>query len=223
MASTSSEQEGTARRRARGALIAFLAAAGVVLLVVGGLALIDSDDEPAALVKPSKPGSHRTVKEPVTSLDESPPVADPAAGAPRVLTVPHLGITAEVRRIEVEGGVLTPPSDAAEVGWDITTAQAGAAYGSTIITGHTVHTGGGALDELDDLRIGDEVMVATSRGRIEYDVTDVVELTKQQMVRAIPKLYRREVPGRIVLITCTDWNGFEYLANTVVVAEPARA
>jgi len=219
---TSSEQEGTARRRGRGALIALLAAAGAVLVVIGGLSLVTTDDEePAALAEPRSPGTHRTIKEPVTRLDEAPPVADPAAGAPRVLTVPHLGITAAVRQIQVQGGILTPPADATEVGWDITTAEPGSAYGSTVITGHTVHTGGGAVNELDDLSMGDAVMVATSKGRIEYDVTDVVELTKQEMVRAIPKLYRREVPGRIVLITCTDWNGFEYLANTVVVAEPA--
>ena len=30
-------------------------------------------------------------------------------------------------------------------------------------------------------------------------------------------------PGRLVLITCTDWDGLDYLSNTLVYADPAPA
>lgn len=159
--------------------------------------------------------------EPVTRFDERGPVAHPDAGRPQVLSVPRLNIEAPVLRIEVEDGVLTPPANASTVGWDVQTADTGAAYGSSVITGHTVHTGGGALNELDDLRLGDTVFITTAEGRIRYDVTEVFERTKEQMVDTLPRLYRGDVAGRLVLITCTDWNGSGYDANTVVVAQPA--
>ena len=37
------------------------------------------------------------------------------------------------------------------------------------------------------------------------------------------RLFSQRVPGRLVLITCEDWNGVEYLSNVVVTATPATA
>jgi len=198
----------------RGALVALLAAAGGVLVLGGALTLAD-DGKPATAPEHTPP-PRSSYHEPTTSLTG--PSASKARGVPLVLTVPRLGIESTVRRIRVEDGVLTPPSDPREVGWDVSTKRVGAAFGSTIITGHTVHTGGGALDELDDLDIGDKVFVTTPQGRVSLVVSSVSEFTKDEMVRAIPRLYSRDVPGRLVLITCTDWDGSEYLANTVVFA-----
>jgi hypothetical protein len=31
------------------------------------------------------------------------------------------------------------------------------------------------------------------------------------------------VPGRLVLVTCEDWNGARYLSNVVVIATPTAA
>jgi hypothetical protein len=33
-------------------------------------------------------------------------------------------------------------------------------------------------------------------------------------------VFSQDVPGRLVLITCEDWNGSVYLSNTVVLADP---
>ena len=35
------------------------------------------------------------------------------------------------------------------------------------------------------------------------------------------RLFSQDVPGRLVLVTCEDWDGERYLSNVVVVAEPA--
>lgn len=207
----------------RRAIAVVLAVAGVVLVILGN-AVAEGDSDPHSAAPPALPTDSPPptyLEEPATSLDTAPPRADPDMGNPQVLEVPRLDIRAPVLPIEVEGGVLEPPSDASVVGWDVGTPRAGSAYGGTVITGHTVHTGGGALNELDDLRDGDQIYITTSRGRIEYLVHDVAAVTKQQMVSRLGDLYDGDRLGRLVLITCTNWNGVEYLANTVVIAEPA--
>ncbi len=211
-------------RLSRGQVAAVLAVAGVVLVGLGNEAAVGGGgatvDE--ATTRPAEPTSYDVarVTEPVTRLTVRPPQADPAAGVPLRLSVPHLGIETSVRHIEVEDGILEPPADASQVGWDRHTARAGSAYGSTVITGHTVHAGGGALDELDDLRRGDTVTVSTARGAISYRVTTVTRLSKRAMVKHIPQVFSPDTLGRLVLITCTDWNGSVYLSNTVVFATP---
>jgi hypothetical protein len=35
------------------------------------------------------------------------------------------------------------------------------------------------------------------------------------------EVFDQSVPGRLVLITCEDWNGKIYLSNVVVIAVPA--
>ena len=227
MARTRSDgSEPRSSRFAARKVAAVLAAAGVVLVVLGNAVAGDGSDQqalplPTIPTETSTPTAPSFSAEPETSLEEALPSADPAQGDPLLLEVSRLGVEAPVLPIEVDGGILEPPADAREVGWDQGTAKAGSAYGGTVITGHTVHTGGGALDELDDLKQGDTVVIGTNRGRIEYVVREVTHVTKQQMVKRLPELYRGDVAGRLVLITCTDWNGVEYLANTVVLAEPA--
>ena len=139
------------------------------------------------------------------------------------VAVPQLEIDVPVLPIAPEGGVLVPPDNPRELGWYKYGARPGAAQGSTVITGHTVHTGGGALDELDDLRAGDSVRVTTANGTIGYRVSTVAILTKAQFARRSPKIFSSTVPGRLVLITCTDWDGHDYLSNTLVYADPAPA
>jgi LPXTG-site transpeptidase (sortase) family protein len=118
-------------------------------------------------------------------------------------------------------GVLTPPSDPSELGWYEYGARPGAVQGSAVITGHTVHTGGGVLDDLRDIREGDTVRVITAKGAIGYRVSDVSIVSKAQFARRAQKIFSSTVPGRLVLITCTDWDGQDYLSNTLAYADPA--
>jgi len=214
------------------ALIAVaVAGAGIALVVLGIFALDDggrlfgSADASTAVESPAPSSEDDTISP--SSLPQStlapldhPVVDDPATGVPTNLWFPRLDISAPVTSIRVEGGVLEPPSNPRTVGWDVASARPGSARGSVVITGHTVHTGGGALDDLADLKVDDDVVVRTGKGKIAYSVSHVERVSKERMVSKIPSLFSLDVPGRLVLITCTDWDGHHYLSNTVVIADP---
>ena len=178
---------------------------------------------------PAAPVVHRPAQPivPATTFAAAPrpdpPPAEPLPdGRPLRVGVPELGIDAPVVPITAPGGVLTPPDDPQVLGWWSAGAQPGARRGSALITGHTVHTGGGALDHLEQLRTGDRVWVTTDAGRIEYAVTGVDVLGKGELAQRAPAIFDQSVQGRLVLVTCEDWNGVEYLSNVVVTAAPAH-
>ena len=148
-----------------------------------------------------------------------PPRPDSAAGTPTRLVVPELGIDAPVVGIGVVDGVLLPPADPQTLGWWADGAVPGAVRGGALITGHTVHTGGGAMDHLETLRTGDAVRVRTVRGTIDYTVTGVTIYRKGRLARDAERVFSQSVPGRLVLITCEDWNGSGYDSNAIVFAE----
>ncbi len=150
------------------------------------------------------------------------PVADPARGVPLRLVVRSLGIDVPVLAIDAPGGVLLPPNNPQTVGWWRSGAKPGAARGSVLIAGHTVSTGGGAFDDLETVGRGDRVVVRTARGRIRYDVVAVTIYRKASLAEDARRIFSQKVPGRLVLVTCEDWNGSTYLSNAVVVAEPLR-
>jgi LPXTG-site transpeptidase (sortase) family protein len=144
-------------------------------------------------------------------------------GVPRRVVIERLRMDAPVVPISAVGEALTPPSDPQQLGWWSAGAQTGARRGSALVTGHTVHTGGGALDNLERMRTGDRVTVYTGRGIIPYDVRSVEVFGKGSVARHAKRLFSQEVRGRLVLVTCEDWDGTRYLSNVVVVAKPSRA
>jgi sortase (surface protein transpeptidase) len=83
-----------------------------------------------------------------------------------------------------------------------------------------VHDGPGALNHLEQLRRGDRVLVRTDQGRIRYVVRAVQIFTKGAVARRAEQLFDQSVPGRLVLVTCEDWDGERYLSNVVVTAVP---
>lgn len=168
--------------------------------------------------------------DPTTPESEAPPTAVPAhvierakpvrttPGSPTRVIIPVQGLNVPVVPIQAPSGVLTPPSNPQELGWWAGGARPGAMTGSALITGHTVHTGGGALDNLNDLRVGNEVIVLTDHGKLTYRVIHVLDFTKGHLADSAARLFSQESRGRLVLITCSDWNGVQYLSNTVVTA-----
>ena len=150
---------------------------------------------------------------------EPAPRPAPAPGVPRRLVVPMLGVDAPVVPITAPGGVLLPPSDPQVLGWWRDGAQPGAARGGALITGHTVSSGGGAFDDLETLRRGDEVRVRTPDRVLRYEVTGVRIYHKARIARDAERLFSQTVPGRLVLITCEDWNGSFYESNAVIFAD----
>lgn len=145
-----------------------------------------------------------------------PPTREPDAGVPVRVQIEALGIDVPVVPIQLQVSTLVPPSDPQTLGWWSGGAEAGAERGGAIITGHTVHTGGGALDNLETLRPGDVFRVRTEAGSIRYAVSKVEVFDKSRISRASERIFSRDVRGRLVLITCEDWDGTGYNSNVVV-------
>ena len=145
---------------------------------------------------------------------------DPAA--PVRLSVPSLDIRAPVNAIEVgDDRVLDPPADVLDVGWWDASALPGQATGSTVIAGHTVNTGGGSLDRLADVRRGAVVDVLTRNGVMRYEVRRTKIYDKEQLARNAVRVFGQDAgDGRLVLVSCADWDGTAYDSNVVVYADP---
>jgi LPXTG-site transpeptidase (sortase) family protein len=219
------------RTTGRGGLTLKASALGLALAVAGGVASARSGaDVPASegTSNGRQVSAAPFVVEPAVRLEKAdgdgPPKrvrgAQAARGTPVRLVVPGLGVDAPVTGVSAPDGVLLPPSDPQVLGWWRDGALPGAARGSTLITGHTVSTGGGAFDDLETLRRGDRVRVRTTRGVLAYEVTGVTIYRKATLAEDAARVFSQSVPGRLVLITCEDWNGSTYLSNAVVFAEP---
>ena len=206
-----------------------------ILLTVGGVAVIlfggGLFDGSGTTPQPVAPVVQEAtfppfVVEPAVEMDRAepdepePPRADPAAGPPRRLVVPALDVDAQVIPITAPNRILLPPSDPRTLGWWGEGVVPGAVEGGALITGHTVHSGGGAFDDLETLDRGDRVSVVTDEGRIDYRVSGITIYRKATLARDAEKVFRQTGPGRLVLITCEDWNGSTYLSNAVVFADP---
>jgi LPXTG-site transpeptidase (sortase) family protein len=143
-----------------------------------------------------------------------------AAGWPRQVRIPRLSVDSEVIPISGQTGTLLPPDDPQDLGWWREGKPVGAQYGTTVITGHSVHTGGGALDNLAKLVVGDKLRVRTDDGWIEYAVQRTQVYSKGDLAEDAEQLFRLSGPGRLVVVSCDDWNGEFYESNAVVVATP---
>jgi LPXTG-site transpeptidase (sortase) family protein len=144
-----------------------------------------------------------------------------APGAPVRLRMPRLHVTAPVVPIDLQGSTLDPPRDYREVGWWRSSARPGSGQGQTVITGHTVHTGGASMDTLGRLAAGDRVDVVTRRGTMRYVVRSTTVYSRREIAAHARDLFGQDHGrGRLLLITCTDWNGSTYDSNVVVVARP---
>ena len=136
------------------------------------------------------------------------------------LVAERLRVDALVAPIESADGVLVPPSDPQQVGWWRSGARPGDRSGRILLTGHTVHTGGGAFDDLELLRRGDRLRLRTTDGWLAYRVLRTEFLTVAELARRSSRLFRPGGPERLVLVTCEGWDGSGYDGNTVVVAAP---
>ena len=104
--------------------------------------------------------------------------------SPRVPTRFRVGdITAPVVPIVLTNSALTPPDDPRVLGW--WGKRAGSRHGTTLLTGHTVHDGGGTFDNLEDTPVG-------ARARLNghsYKVTSVKVISKNELARRAPTLF----------------------------------
>jgi len=163
--------------------------------------------------------SRSTAGDPQAGAAQYAPLSAPSN--PILLIVPDIKLRAPIVPIEITpDGVLTPPSDVHEVGWWKRSAKPGARTGQTLITGHTVHTGGGVMNALGDLRPGALVQIRTPRGTVDYRTTKVFVYTKAELAEHANDLFRQNRQhGRLVLVTCTGWTGHDYTSNIIVFAD----
>ena len=226
------------RRSGRGAHVTWVSALGLVLLALGlvasqtsGFAVVAGDQlrqsETQGASAAGAAAQVPFVVEPQVRFEEADPPgpsrsAGPlaASGVPLRLVVPGLGVHAPVVGISASDGILLPPDDPRTLGWWSDGARPGAALGGALIAGHTVHTGGGAFNDLETLEAGDRVMVHTAQGVLRYAVSGVTIYRKASLARDAEKLFSQTVPGRLVLVTCEDWDGQAYRSNAVVFADP---
>lgn len=209
-----------------GRLSTWLALVGLVLVVAGAWIWLQSPSEQrvSPLDSPAaSPPAGPTSPSAPSSPSVAPAVAKRAPwkpGAPRRVLIPALRIDAPVVPIKVANSTLIPPADPQQLGWWSDGARPGD-QGSVLITGHTVHTGGGALDDLETLQRGARVTVRTVTGARHYEVARVRVYRKGTVARDAQQLFSQEVPQRLVLVTCEDWDGVQYLSNAIVIAKPA--
>lgn len=192
-----------------------LAAAGLVLAAAGGAWWVTGGSAGG-----SRPAEGAGSSAPSTGTTATPVVAPRIPGAPRRVVIPALDVDAPVIPVRAPDRTLVPPTDPNRLGWWADGARPGDARGSALVTGHTVHDGGGALDHLETLRRGDTVVVATRTERFRYAVRSTHVYSKGRVADDATRLFSQEVPGRLVLVTCEDWDGERYLSNVVVVATP---
>ena len=215
--------------RGAGHLLALiLVACGLVLVATGSAwwALAPPAQEPTlagralpappVLVVPGVAFAPSAAGRPVPA---TPAVPALGAGTPERIDVPALGIDVPVLPIHAVGDALEPPSDPFELGWWADGPEPGQA-GVTLVTGHTVHNGPGALNDLGRLRPGDLVSVRTSASLITYRVTGVRTFLKGALAQRSQQLFASDGPSRLALVTCSAWDGHEYLSNVVVDALP---
>lgn len=126
------------------------------------------------------------------------------------------GVDAPVVPVVLDGTTLTPPDDPQVLGW--WGKRAGAAQGAALLVGHTVHTGGGALDHLEDTTLGSIVTVSG----VAYRVTRNSVLSKTDLAAQAADLFNQTGPHRLVIVTCEDYDTTtgQYASNAVLVADP---
>ena len=142
---------------------------------------------------------------------------------PEHLTLPG-NAGAAVHPAATVDGLLRVPENVRHVGWWDGSAQAGEAFGSTVIVGHVDSDtyGIGFFARLLRIKVGDTVTLRGDSHRLRYRVTSVKKVDKKALATR-SQAFQQTGPHRLVLITCTcnlhrDRGG--YYSNHVVVANP---
>ena len=155
-------------------------------------------------------------------LDPADSQAEAITG-PYTLRIPRIGVDAPVVPIRsTQDRVLLPPRDPGIAGWWSDGAAPGASHGSAVLVGHTVrNNGGGVFDDVGTLRSGDTIEVEGSNTTLTYRVQSVDVLSKDQVARDAEQIFTQAGPGRLVVITCDDWDGTTWQSNIITIAAPA--
>jgi LPXTG-site transpeptidase (sortase) family protein len=207
---------GPARLIAGLALVAVTAACGS-----GGEDASGADRQTASAVPAPTPAASASAdpSEPPLDSADSRPVA---LQGPYTLRIPRIGVDAPVVAITSnQDRELVPPRDPGLAGWWSDGAAPGAPQGSAVLVGHTVRAGGGVFDDVGELHGGDTIEVGGSGRALTYRVQSVDVLSTGDLARNAEDIFTQTGPGRLVVITCDDWDGTRWRSNIVTVAAPA--
>lgn len=158
----------------------------------------------------------------VACSSPEPTVAAARTGVvPEAVELPTLSVRAPVEPVDIAADrVLAPPADPDVLGWWQEGRRPGDQHGAALLAGHTVSTGGGALERLEDLRVGDPVLVRSADAALRFEVVDVEVMSRADLTGRAETLFSQDGAARILLITCEDWDGVDWRSNVVVQATP---
>jgi LPXTG-site transpeptidase (sortase) family protein len=163
-----------------------------------------------------------------SDTQESPSVEEELPDTPKKgpdeILVPSIDIEAPLEPIELASdGVLTPPADTSRVGWWDGSAEPGEGKGQTVVTGHTVSTGDGVMNELPKVDVGALVRIRDEGKLYDYRTTGVFKLSKEEVATNAESLFGQgSQGGRLVLVGCADFHDGMYDSNIIVWAEPVK-
>jgi LPXTG-site transpeptidase (sortase) family protein len=176
----------------------------------------------SAQVSP-EPTSATTSSAEVTEASRK-PTASKAGGldGPYRLRIQRIGVDAPVVPIQSDAQrVLNPPRDPRIAGWWSDGAAPGEQQGSAVMVGHTVRNeGGGVFDHIGELSRGDAIDVKGSDSTLTYRVKSIDVLSKGEFARDAEQIFAQTGAGRLVIITCDDWDGTVWRSNIVTIAAP---
>jgi Sortase domain len=149
----------------------------------------------------------------------TPPESKPVSKPVRPTSFRLWKFDAPVVPLHLSGSELVPPADPSVLGW--WGKRAGAPTGTTLLTGHTVHTGGGELDDLELTPVGSTARVSG----VVYEVESVDVISKTELARRSPELFSQDGEPKLVVVTCEGYDSTtgEYADNVVVTATPRAA
>jgi LPXTG-site transpeptidase (sortase) family protein len=141
---------------------------------------------------------------------------------PYVVRIPRIGVDTHVVPIRSnEEGILEPPRNTSVAGWWSGGAAPGEAQGSAVLVGHAIRNkGGGVFDDLGDLRRGDAIEVDGAHSTLTYRVQSNDVLSKDDLARNAEQIFDQTGTGRLVVITCGDFDGTVWRSNIVIIAAP---
>jgi LPXTG-site transpeptidase (sortase) family protein len=217
--------------------------AGLILVAIAVAGRSDADppdtDPPDTVAKlygespqPAEPAPSppvtATIVPPETPAPSEEPAGEPARSAagpiqqPFSVQIPRIGVNAPVIAIQVGADrVLMPPRELSVVGWWSEGAAPGGTAGSAVLVGHSSRAGGGVFDQVGDLRRGDVIEVSGSNGTLSYQLESIEVLSKEDVARNAEQIFDQSVAGRLVVITCEDFDGTTWRSNIVAIATPA--
>lgn len=185
-----------------------LAVLGMALVVLSTTEVVREPPRPSPVFVPERPQM------------VSPPSAAPKTSSgkvrPRQPTQLRIwGLEAPVIPLTLTGSELNPPDDPQVLGW--WGRPAGARKGTTLLTGHTVSSGGGTFDDLEHIPVG----TAGSLSGVRYRVTSVEVISKEELADRAEDLFNQEGEHRLVLVTCEGYDHVTrtYSENVVVVLQ----